>query len=119
MRKIMMAAAIAATMAPAPAVSQVAGGLVTVQIANNEIIKNSLNNNDVRILTDNNIDIDALNNVVVQVPVGIAANVCPNLSNVAILGAAGGNAADIDCTATNASKALSKSIVRAVTTQNQ
>jgi len=116
MRKIMMAAAVAATMASAPAVSQVAGGLVTVQIANNEIIKNSLNNNDVRILNNNDVDIDALNNVTVQVPVGIAANVCSQIGIAALL-------ADLKqdgtatCTADSASKALSKSIVRAVTNQ--
>ena len=118
MRKIMMAAAIAATLTAAPAVAQVAGGLVTVQITDNEIIKNSLNSNDVRVLTDNNIDVDALNNVTVQVPVGIAANVCGQVT-AAVLGLAGGNPSTIDCTATTASKALSKSIVRAATAQNQ
>lgn len=125
MRKIMMAAAVAATMAAAPAAAQVqvAGGLVTVQIGDISVLNDSLNQNDVRILEDflnnNNTPLNAQLPITVQVPVGIAANVCPNVSNVAILGMAGGNAADIDCTATNASRALSSSIVRAITSQQQ
>ena len=123
MRKILMVAAIAATMASAPAISQVAGGLVTVQISDVNVLNDSLNRNDVRILNNflnnNNTTLNAQLPITVQVPVGIAANVCPNLSNVAILGAAGGNAADIDCTATNGSRALSSSIVRAITRQQQ
>ena len=116
MRKILMAAAVAATMTAAPGAAQVAGGLVTVQVSGNEIIKNSLNNNDVDILNNNNVDVDALNNVTVQVPIGIAANVCGQAA-VALLGAVGGNPTTVDCTATTASKALSKSITQALTNQ--
>ena len=123
MRKIMIAAAVAATMAAAPAAAQVAGGLVTVQIDDINVLNNSLNQNDVRILNnflnDNNTTLNAQLPITVQVPVGIAANVCPNVSNVAILGMAGGNAADIDCEATTGSRALSSSIVRAITSQQQ
>jgi hypothetical protein len=108
MRKILMtaAAALAASSMTIPASAQIAGpGLITVQITNVDILRNSLNKNDVDIL--NNL----LNNnqiavpVSVQVPVGIAANVCN--TTVAILSAA---ASGGTCTAQQASGALGQAI---------
>jgi hypothetical protein len=118
MRTFMMAAAVAATMASAPAISQVgAGNLVNVQIGNIDILRNSLNNNDVRVLNNflNDPNVNAQLPITVQVPVGVAANVCPQTA-VALLAdlKADGTAT---CTANSASRAMSNSIVRAV--QNQ
>ncbi|MFL6730672.1 MAG: hypothetical protein ACJ8E3_06915 [Sphingomicrobium sp.] len=107
MRKIMMAAAAAATLISVPAVGQVAGGLVTVQVADIDVLRNSLNNNDVRIL--NNSDLVSNNQLAapinVQVPVGIAANVC-GISVLAARQLTG------PCTATNASRALGQAVAK-------
>ena len=104
---LMMAAALSlgAAALTAPATAQVAGGLITVQVTNVDILRNSLNKNDVDIL--NNL----LNNnqialpVSVQVPVGIAANVCN--TTVAVLSAAGSGGT---CEAEQASGALGQAI---------
>ena len=77
MRKLLFAAAIAAATA-SPAFAQVGNsqGLVAVQIQNVDILKNFLNNDQ----------ISALNNVTapitVNVPVGVASNVCGVNANV-------------------------------------
>ncbi|WP_310467800.1 hypothetical protein [Sphingomonas sp.] len=104
---LMMAAALSlgAAAMTAPASAQNAGGLVTVQITNVDVLRNSLNKNDVDIL--NNL----LNNnqiavpVSVQVPVGIAANVCN--TTVAVLSAAGSGGT---CDAQQASGALGQAV---------
>ncbi len=118
MRKMLMAAAVAATMAAAPATAQVAvGNLVNVQIGDIDILRNSLNNNDVRILNDflNNNNISATTPITVQVPLGVAANVCGDAA-VALL-AQIKQTGSATCTATNSSRAMSNAIVRTV--QNQ
>lgn len=118
MRKFMMAAAVAVTMASAPATAQVAAGnLVNVQIGDIDILRNSLNNNDVRVLNNflNNNNISATAPITVQVPVGVAANVCGDAA-VALL-AQIKQSGSATCTATSSSKAMSKAIVRTV--QNQ
>jgi hypothetical protein len=110
MRKIMMAAATAAVLATAaPAVAQNAGGLVTVQIADISVLNNSLNKNDVDVLNNSNL---LSNNqlsapISVQVPVGIAANVC-GISVLAARQLSG------PCTATNASNALGQAVSKQV-----
>ncbi len=108
MRKVMMAAAFAlataSTAIPASA-QQTGGGLITVQIDDVDILRNSLNNNDVdvlnRLLNNNQIAVP----VNVQVPIGIAANVCN--TTVAILSAA---ASGGRCTAEQASGALGQAV---------
>ena len=107
MRKIMMAAAAAAAVSVAPATAQVAGGLVTVQVANVDVLRNSLNNNDVDVLNNllNNNQVSLPVNV--QVPVGIAANVC-GISVLAARQLTG------PCTATNASGALGQAVAKQV-----
>ena len=110
MLKTLFAATAAAGLAVAavPASAQ-QNGLVNVTITDIDILRNSLNNNDVRVL--NNL----LNNnavsvpVIVQVPIGIAANVCG--TTVAVLAAAGSGAA---CNATTSSRALGNIINRQV-----
>jgi hypothetical protein len=102
MRKIMMAAALAlgTTTVAAPAAAQ-QNGLVNVEITNVDILRNSLNKNEVEILNNllNNNQIAVPINV--QVPIGIAANVCN--TTVAVLSAAGSGG---ECTAEQASRAL-------------
>jgi hypothetical protein len=102
-----MAAAVAAGLASVPATAQVAGGLVTVQVADIDVLRNSLNGNDVDIL--NNSDLVSNNQLAapisVQVPVGIAANVC-GISVLAARQLTG------PCTATNASRALGQAVAK-------
>jgi hypothetical protein len=104
MRKVVFAAALAlgtASMA-VPASAHQSGLInVSIPISNIDILRNSLNNNEVEVLNNllNNNQIAAVTNV--QVPIGIAANVC-NLT-VAVLSAAGSSGA---CEAKQASRAL-------------
>jgi hypothetical protein len=101
MRKLMIAAAIAAA-STAPAFAQVntSGGLVNVSVQNVDILKNFLNNDQIAAL--NNVAVP----ITVQVPVGIAANVCG--VSAAVLGKAGTDAAP--CTANSGSKALANAV---------
>ncbi|MBA3512167.1 hypothetical protein [Sphingomonas sp.] len=84
MRKIMMAAALAGSLAfSAPATAQVQGGLINVSLSN------ILNNTDLRIrlqniLSHNNVSVQIPANV--SVPIGLAANICG--TTVAVLSAA-------------------------------
>ena len=94
MRKIMMAAAVA-TLAATPLAAQTQQGLVNVNITDLEIIKNSLNNNDVQVAVPVN----------VQVPIGVAANVC-GISVLAI------REQDNKCDAKNASTALGAALAK-------
>lgn len=90
MRKFMFAAFVAAA-AIAPAAAQTQNGLVNVDVTN------VLNDLDVDLLNN------SLNNNTVQVPVGIAANVCGVTANVLAAQKKGG---DATCTATSVSSAL-------------
>jgi hypothetical protein len=106
MRKFMIAAAMAASVASiaAPAASQVVtGGLinVTVPISDVNILNDSLNKNQIAAL--NNISAP----IVVQVPIAVAANVCG--TTVALLSAAGATGT---CTATSGNRTLGQAIVR-------
>jgi hypothetical protein len=103
MRKIMFAAALAATAAATPAIGQVsgAGGLIAVNVpVQNIAILNGFLNND---------QISALNNlsvpITVQAPISVAANVCG--VNVAAL-ASQKNKGGGSCTATSGSAALAR-----------
>ncbi|WP_129794053.1 hypothetical protein [Sphingosinicella sp. CPCC 101087] len=100
MYRIMMAAAAAATLAAAPAAAQTQQGLVNVNITDLEIIKNSLNDNNVAIAVPVN----------VQVPIGVAANVC-GISVLAI------REQNNECTAQSASTALGQAVSRQVLNQ--
>lgn len=110
MRKTIMAAAVAATMASAPAVAQNADGLVTVQVTDVEILKNSLNNNDVdvlnNLLNNNQLEVGVNTPVNLQVPIGIAANVC----GTTVLALQ--DDPDNTCTANTASRALGQAIAK-------
>jgi hypothetical protein len=103
MRKILIAAAVAAAATTAPAIAQVntGSGLVAVNIQDVSILNNFLNNDQIA----------ALNNVsapiTVNVPVGIAANVCG--VSAAVLGKSGGGSPT--CTAKSGSKALAQNVI--------
>ena len=112
MRKMIIAAALLA--ATTPAFGQ-QSGLVNVDV------RNVLNNLTIKeVVSRNNIPVNVLNGVAanVQVPIGLAANVCG--TTVALLSAAGSGGA---CTASadnmtdGQARALANSIVRAA--QNQ
>ena len=102
MRTLMIAAAaFAAAATPAFAQVNTGSGLVAVNVQNVDILKNFLNNDQ----------ISALNNVsapiTVNVPVGIAANVCG--ISAAVLGKSGGGSPT--CTAKSGSKALAQNVI--------
>jgi hypothetical protein len=102
MRKIIFAAA-ALSLGATPALAQIntGSGLVAVTIQDVSILNNFLNNDQ----------ISALNNVsapiTVNVPVGIAANVCG--VSAAVLGKSGGGSPT--CTAKSGSKALAQNVI--------
>ena len=107
MRKILMATALAigaTSFAATPATSQVQvpSGLVNVTVGD-VILENILNDNEIELL--NNLDLLNDNQIVVQVPVSVAANVCNVAVNV--LARSGPGA---DCTAESGSDALARVI---------
>ena len=101
MRKMFLAAAAFAVATPALAQVNTGSGLVAVNIQDVSILNNFLNNDQ----------ISALNNVsapiTVNVPVGIAANVCG--ISAAVLGKSGGGSPT--CTAKSGSKALAQNVI--------
>jgi hypothetical protein len=105
MRKIMLAAALAATTISSASVAQVGNsqGLVAVTVQDVSILNNFLNNDQITALNNLNVPITA------QVPISVAANVCG--TTVALLSAQrkGGDAA---CNAKSGSAALAGAINR-------
>jgi hypothetical protein len=98
MRKMLMAGALALSAASmtAPAMAQ-QSGLVNVDVSN------VLNNLELDLLNN------SLNNNTVQVPIGVAANVCGIAANVLAADVKDGEAT---CTATNTSRALKQAAKR-------
>jgi hypothetical protein len=114
MRKTMIVAALAAAASPAVAQNvNVGGGLVDVTVQDVNVLNDSLNDNQIEILNNNNVAVP----INVQVPIGIAANVCGIAANVL--------AADLkqdgkaECTATSGSSALGQQILRQKVRQNR
>jgi hypothetical protein len=103
MRKIVFAAA-AAAMAATPALAQVntGSGLVAVNIQDVSILNNFLNNDQISAL--NNLSVP----VTVNVPVGVAANVCGVNANVL---AAQKKTGAATCDAKTGSKALAQNVI--------
>ena len=103
MRKLFLAAA--AFAAATPALAQVntgsGNGLVAVNVQNVDILKNFLNNDQISAL--NNVTVP----VTVNVPIGVAANVC-NVSAAVLAKQAAGAA---PWTAKSGSKALAQNII--------
>ncbi|HET9458484.1 MAG TPA: hypothetical protein VFO51_00670 [Sphingomicrobium sp.] len=104
MRRILFAAALAAT-ASAPALAQLdtSQGLVNVRIGDVTILDDFLN--DTQIAALNNLGVP----ITVQVPVGVAANVCGVDANVL---ASQKKAGDATCDATSGSQALAQHTVK-------
>ncbi len=114
MRKMMIAAALAAVATPALAQNlNVGGGLVDVTIQDVNVLNDSLNQNEIDILNNNNVAVP----ITIQVPIGIAANVCGVNANV--IAQAIKQDGDYDCTATNASRALGQQVLRQKVRQNK
>jgi hypothetical protein len=109
-RKMAAAFAAASMVMAVPATAQLTqqGGLVNVTITDVSILNNFLN--DTQIAALNNLSVP----VVVQVPIGIAANVCN--TTVAVLSAAGSGGA---CTATSGSQALAQVVNRQMLRQRK
>lgn len=109
MRKMMIAAA-AAALGSTPAVAQVdvGGGLVDVTIQNVDILNNFLNDSQLAALDNVSVPIT------VQVPLGVAANVCGVNANVL---AQQEKAEGAKCTASSGSKALAQVVNRQVLSQ--
>ena len=117
MRTIMMAAALAlgTTSIAAPVAAQTNSGLIVVTIDDVDILRNSLNNNQVEVLnnflnkknllTDNQLN----TNLQVSVPIGIAANVCNTTVALLSNAASGGT-----CEAKQASRSLNQAILRQI-----
>ncbi len=113
MRKMIIAAAAfaAATSALAQVNTGSGNGLVAVNVQNVDILKNFLNDSQV----------SALNNVTapitVNVPVGVAANVCGVNANVLAHQKKGAD--PVSCTARNGSKALANAVAAQSLTQTK
>lgn len=112
MRKFLMAAAFAAATISAPAMAQIntSQGLVNVTIGDVSILNDFLNDTQVAAL--NNLSVP----ITVQVPVGIAANVCGVSANVL---ASQKKAGDATCAATSGSQALAQSVNRQLLSQKK
>jgi hypothetical protein len=104
MRKVVLAALAAA--AAVPALAQVntgsGNGLVAVNIQNVDVLKNFLNND--QIAAANNLSVP----ITVQVPIGVAANVC-NISAAVLANQRGTGAAP--CDAKSGSRALAQNFI--------
>ena len=115
MRKLMMTAA-ALALGTTPALAQnvnVGGGLVDVTIQDVNVLNDSLNENELELLNNNNVAVP----VNIQVPIGIAANVCGVAANV--LAADLKQDGEAECTASNASRALGQQVLRQKVRQNR
>jgi hypothetical protein len=104
MRNLLLAAA-AAGLAATPSFAQVntgsGNGLVAVNVQDVSILNGFLNNDQIAAL--NNVGVP----VTVNVPIGVAANVCG--VSAAVLGKSGGT--NPTCTAKSGSKALAQNII--------
>ena len=112
MRKMMIAAAaVAAFATPAPAqVNTGSGnGLVAVNIQDVSILNNFLNNDQIAALNGVSVPIT------VQVPIGVAANVCG--VSAAVLGRSGNT--NPTCTAKSGSKALAQNVITQTLSQKR
>jgi hypothetical protein len=112
MRNLLLAAvALAATPALAQVNTGSGNGLVAVNVQNVDILKNFLNNDQISAL--NNLSVP----VQVQVPIGVAANVCGITANVIAQQKKSGSYTP--CTANNGSKALSNAVAAQKLTQTK
>ncbi len=109
MRKIMILAASAALLS-APAVAQQQSGLVNVNVSDISVDLE-------RVISDNNLNVQVPVAAVVQVPIGIAANVC-NVS-AAVLAQQAADAAPCEATNETATNTEIASVARALQRQQR
>ena len=111
MRKMMMAAALAAATA-APAFAQIGNsqGLITVNVSDVTILDDFLNDTQIAALNNLNVPITA------QVPISVAANVCGTTVNALAIDRKNG---DNTCDATSGNQALAQQVVRQRLGQNR
>lgn len=107
-KQSLIAATIAVAAYASPVLAQPQSGLVNVSIADVSILNNFLNESQIAAL--NNLSVP----VTVQVPVGVAANVCG--VSAAVLGQAGSAAA---CEAKTGSDALAQVVNRQLLSQKR
>jgi L-cysteine desulfidase len=108
MRKFIIAAALAgAAFVAAPASAQ-QSGLVNVDVSNIRVTLDE-------IISRNNLSVQVPVGAVVQIPIGLAANVCG--TTVAVLGQAGTDAAPCEATAENTNRGEAEAIARALQRQ--
>lgn len=112
MRTLMIAAAVGTAAIAAPAAAQInaAPGLVTVTVQDVSILNNFLNNDQIAALNNLNVPIT------VQVPVGVAANVCDVAANVLASQKKTGGAT---CAAKSGSNALAQSVSKQLLSQKK
>src|ERR671933_224084 len=108
MRKMMIAAVAAAAIAT-PGLAQTTGGSGLVAV-NVQDVLNNLTIKDV--LSHNNVNVSALNGNTVQVPIGLAANVCG--TTVAVLSAATGSGAACKADASHMTKGTARALANAI-----
>jgi hypothetical protein len=104
MRKMIIATTAALALGATPALAQLntSGGLVNVSVQDVSVLNNFLNKDQIAAL--NNVGVP----VTVQVPVGVAANVCGVAANVLAKQKKSGLA---NCTAKSGSRALAQSVI--------
>lgn len=112
MRTLMIAAALGAAAVTAPAAAQTnsSGGLVTVNVQDVAILNDFLNNDQIAALNNLTLPIS------VQVPIGVAANVCDVSANVLAQQKKAGTAT---CDAKSGSKALAQSVSKQLLSQKK
>lgn len=111
MRKIMIAAALATAAVSTPVLAQNLSnsqGLVNVTVTDVSVLNDFLNDSQIAALNNLNVPIT------VQVPIGIAANVCG--VSAAVLGKAGSAA---QCDAKSGSNALGKAVAKQALNQKK
>jgi hypothetical protein len=108
----MIAAALGTAAIAAPAAAQIntSQGLVTVTVQDVSILNNFLNNDQIAALNNLSVPIS------VQVPVGVAANVCGVNANVLASQKGTGTAT---CAAKSGSKALAQSVAKQLLSQKK
>jgi hypothetical protein len=110
-KRIMITAAAASIAVAAPAAAQNAGsGLVNVQVGDVTLLNNFLNNDQIAALNNLNVPVN------VQVPIGVAANVCDVSANVLAKQLKSGSAT---CTAKSGSKALAQNVSKQLLSQKK
>lgn len=108
--RILLPAAAALALIASPASAQVVGGgLVNVNISDVAI--------DIADALDVNVqDVIDIGNI--QVPIGIAANICPNV-NAAVLAAQRNESGPVSCEATNTTTALNRMVQKELNKNKQ